>query len=61
MPPPAQWLTLLNPLRYYLVILREIFLKGTGVRVLWPQMAALLLLGGTMLIVAIRRFRKTLA
>ena len=61
MPRPAQWLTLLNPLRYYLVILREIFLKGTGVRVLWPQMAALLLLGGTMLIVAIRRFRKTLA
>jgi ABC-2 type transport system permease protein len=61
MPRPAQWLTLLNPLRYYLVILREIFLKGTGIRVLWPQMAALLLLGGTMLFVAIRRFRKTLA
>jgi ABC-2 type transport system permease protein len=61
MPLPAQWLTFLNPLRYYLVILRGIFLKGTGVRVLWPQMAALLLLGGTTLAVATRRFRKTLS
>jgi ABC-2 type transport system permease protein len=61
MPRPAQWLTFLNPLRYYLVILRGIFLKGTGVGVLWPQMAALLLLGGTTLAVATRQFRKTLS
>jgi ABC-2 type transport system permease protein len=61
MPRPAQWLTFLNPLRYYLVILRGIFLKGTGLRVLWPQMAALFLLGGTTLAVATRRFSKTLA
>jgi ABC-2 type transport system permease protein len=61
MPRTAQWLTYLNPLRYYLVILRGIFLKGTGVRVLWPQMAALLLLGGTTLAFATRRFRKTLS
>jgi len=61
MPRPAQWLTYLNPLRYYLVILRGIFLKGTGAGVLWPQMAALLLLGGTTLFVAARQFRKTLS
>jgi ABC-2 type transport system permease protein len=61
MPRPAQWLTLLNPLRYYLAILRGIFLKGTGVRVLWPQMAALLLLGGATMAIAIRQFRKTLS
>ena len=60
MPRPAQWLTYLNPLRYYLVILRGIFLKGTGAGVLWPQMAALLLLGGATLAVATRRFRKTM-
>ena len=61
MPRAAQALTYLNPLRYYLVILRGIFLKGVGVRVLWPQMAALLLLGAATLAVATRRFRKTLA
>jgi ABC-2 type transport system permease protein len=61
MPRAAQGLTYLNPLRYYLVILRGVFLKGIGVRVLWPQMAALLLLGSATLAVAIRRFRKTLA
>lgn len=61
MPRAAQGLTYLNPLRYYLVILRGVFLKGVGVPVLWPQMAALLLLGAGTLGVAIRRFRKTLA
>lgn len=61
MPRAAQGLTYLNPLRYYLVILRGVFLKGVGVRVLWPQMAALLLLGVVTLAVATRRFRKTLA
>ena len=30
MPPVAQWLTCANPLRYFLVILRGIFLKGVG-------------------------------
>jgi len=61
MPRAAQVLTYLNPLRYYLVILRGVFLKGVGVRVLWPQMAALLLLGAATLAIAVRRFRKTLA
>jgi ABC-2 type transport system permease protein len=61
MPRAAQGLTYLDPLRYYLVILRGVFLKGVGIRVLWPQMAALLLLGAATLAVATRRFRKTLA
>jgi len=61
MPRVAQWLTYLNPLRYYLVILRGIFLKGTGPGVLWPQMASLLLLGAVTLAVAVRQFRKTLS
>jgi ABC-2 type transport system permease protein len=61
MPPLVQYLTYANPLWYFLVILRGIFLKGVGVRVLWPQMAALLLLGVATLAVATRRFRKTLA
>ena len=38
MPEAVQWLTYLNPLRYFMEIVRGIFLKGAGVTVLWPQM-----------------------
>ncbi|ACM20142.1 ABC transporter, membrane protein [Geotalea daltonii FRC-32] len=61
MPTPVQWLTLLNPIRYYLVIIRGIFLKGTGMDILWPQLAALAVLGLVILLFSVRRFRKTLS
>ena len=61
MPPPVQYLTYANPLRYFLVILRGIFLKGAGTATLWPPMAALLAMGLLTLLVTTRRFRKTLA
>jgi ABC-2 type transport system permease protein len=61
MPPLIQWLTYLNPLRYFLVIIRGIFLKGIGPGILWPQMAALAILGVATLWLASRRFQKTLA
>jgi len=61
MPPLVQWLTYLNPLRYFLVIVRGIFLKGVGPEILWPQMAALALMGAATLWLASRRFQKTLA
>jgi ABC-2 type transport system permease protein len=61
MPGPIQWLTFLNPLRYFLVIIRGVFLKGTGFQVLWPQMAALAALGSAMLALAASRFKKTMA
>jgi ABC-2 type transport system permease protein len=61
MPPVIQWLTFLNPLRYFLVIIRGIFLKGIGPAILWPQMAALAVLGVATLWLASRRFQKTLA
>ncbi|MRR36106.1 ABC transporter permease [bacterium] len=60
MPVVVQWLSLLNPLRYFLVILRGIFLKGVGFDVLWPQYAALAVLGAVLFAGAISRFRKTL-
>jgi ABC-2 type transport system permease protein len=60
MPEVFQWLTLLNPLRYFLEIIRGIFLKGIGAGILWPQMAALAVLGTMTLALASRRFRKTL-
>jgi ABC-2 type transport system permease protein len=59
MPEPVQWLTMLNPLRFYMVIIRGIFLKGTGFWLLWQQLTALALIGTTVLSVAIWRFRKT--
>jgi len=59
MPEPVQWLTLLNPLRYYMVIIRGIFLKGVGIGALWQQLAVLALIGLTVLMVAVGRFRKT--
>jgi len=61
MPEVVQWLTYLNPFRYFLVIIRGIFLKGVGPDILWPQMAALLVMGVITLGLASRRFRKTLA
>jgi ABC-2 type transport system permease protein len=59
MPQSVQYVTYLNPLRYYLVIIRGIFLKGVGLEILWPQMAGLLLLGSAILAFAVMRFRKT--
>ena len=61
MPTLVQWITYLNPLRYYLVIIRGVFLKGLGMEVLWPQLLALALLGTIMLALAAGRFRKTMA
>ncbi|MFA6109370.1 MAG: ABC transporter permease [Candidatus Latescibacterota bacterium] len=58
MPRPIQYLTYLLPLRYFLVILRGIFLKGVGLELLWPQVAALAGFGTAFLVLAAARFRK---
>jgi len=60
MPVVVQYLTYLNPLRYFMEIVRSIFLKGTGVDVLWPQMLAMLVFGVSMLALSTSRFRKRL-
>ncbi len=60
MPAVLQWLTYLDPLRYFLVIIRSCFLKGVGIAVLWPQMAALAALSMVLLGIAVLRFRKSL-
>jgi ABC-2 type transport system permease protein len=61
MPTLVQYLTYIDPLRYYLVILRSLFLKGTGLDILWPQFAALAVMGVVTFGVAASRFKKTLA
>lgn len=60
MPQGIQYLTYLLPLRYFLVILRGIFLKGVGWEVLWPQVTALGIFGVAILSLAVVRFQKRL-
>jgi ABC-2 type transport system permease protein len=59
MPVVLQWLTYLIPMRYYMVIIRGIFLKGLGFMELLPQSAALFVYGVIVFTAAIRAFRKT--
>jgi ABC-2 type transport system permease protein len=60
MPVAIQYVTLVNPLRYYLVVIRGIFLKGNDLTVLWPQLLALAILGAAVFSVSTLRFRKRL-
>jgi ABC-2 type transport system permease protein len=60
MPEAIQYLTYLNPLRYFLVIIRGVFLKGNGPAVLWPEMLALFVLGAAVFTISTLRFRKRL-
>jgi len=60
LPTIVQHLTRLNPLRYYLVIVRSVFLKGVGLDVLWPEMLPLAIMGVVTLWVVSKRFHKTL-
>jgi ABC-2 type transport system permease protein len=61
MPAVIQPITLIMPLRYFLIVVRGIFLKGVGIDVLWPQVAALGAWGAVVLSLAVMRSRKTLA
>ncbi len=60
MPPFMQDLTLINPMRYFLVILRGVFLEGASVSLLWPQYWPMALIGVVTLTIAARLFRHRL-
>ena len=60
MPTALQWFTNLDPLRFFLIVLRGTFIKGVGLDVLWPQMIAMAILGFVTLTLATLRFHKTL-
>ncbi len=60
MPEAVQYLTIINPLRYFLVVLREIYLKGSGLRELLPETLSMLTFGILVLSAAILRFRRKL-
>jgi len=61
MPIIFQYLTYLNPLRYFIIVLQGLFLKGLGFAALWDQMAAMAALGSIMLTLSVLRFRRRLA
>jgi ABC-2 type transport system permease protein len=61
MPRVFQVITLVNPVRHFIEIVRAVFLKGTGIAVLWPQFLMLLVIGSVLLWIAARRFRRSTA
>lgn len=60
MPKVLQWISTIFPLRYYLVIIRSLLIKGVGVSVLREEILALTLFGLGMMTLAALRFRKRL-
>jgi ABC-2 type transport system permease protein len=60
MPVALQWITYADPLRYFIVILRGVFLKGVGFDVLLPQMECLALFAVVILAASMLRFKKSL-
>jgi len=61
MPAVVQWMTVVNPMRYYMELIRGIFLKGLGPAILWRQLACLAGMGVLVMLLSVSRFRKTLA
>jgi ABC-2 type transport system permease protein len=60
MPPIVQLLTFLNPLRYFMQIVRDLFLKGVGVESLGKEILALFIFGTAILSLSALRFHKNL-
>ncbi len=61
MPQVIQWFTLINPMRYYLVIIRGIFLKGVGINILWVNFLPLLAIGIFVITMSTLKFKKKIA
>ncbi|MGE5625714.1 MAG: ABC transporter permease, partial [Bacillota bacterium] len=60
MPEFLRWVADINPVRYYLVVIRATFLKDVGFAALWTDFAAMAAIGALLLAASIWRFRKTL-
>ena len=60
MPGVVRALTYLNPMRYFMEIVRGIFLKGVGLSILWPQVVVLAVFGVSVVSLSAMRFRKRL-
>jgi len=60
MPFSVQVVTYINPLRYYITILRGVFLKGVGIEALWREILPMAVIGVVILSLSVRRFAKRL-
>lgn len=60
MPRVIQAVTFAVPLRYYMVVIRGIFLKGVGLPALWDEALAMFGLGAALLALSVARFKKTI-
>ena len=58
MPELVQYLTYINPVRYFMEIVRGVFLKGSGADILWPQLLMLAAYGVTIITLSALRFHK---
>jgi ABC-2 type transport system permease protein len=61
MPVAFKYLSLLNPLRHYVAIVRGILLKGVGLEVLYPQAIALVIFAVVLMSISVSRFRSQLS
>jgi ABC-2 type transport system permease protein len=60
MPPVVRYISLLDPLRYYVSCTRAILLKGAGIEVIWPDVLALAIFATVLLTLSSKRFRQQL-
>jgi len=60
MPDIIQLITYLNPLRYFISVIRGVFLKGVGFAALWKDLLGLLIIGVSLIVVSTRWFSKRL-
>lgn len=61
MPPVIQTVSRIVPARYFITMLKGIFLKGIGLEILWPELLALVLYGAIVFLVAVRKMRAKVA
>ena len=61
MPVWLQWLAYASPMTHYLSLALSIFLKGAGIPLVWPHVLALAAFTATILAIALKRFRHSLA
>jgi ABC-2 type transport system permease protein len=60
MPQVIQWATFFNPMRYFMIVTRSIFLKGVGIEILWAQLLPLAVMGVLVIAFSAFKFRKSL-
>jgi len=60
MPKIFQWISVIIPVRYYGNVVRGVFLRGSGIDILWTDGAAMIIIATVVLVLSSLRFRKSL-